>query len=237
MNGTYDTFVVSGVKPTYNGNLATYSDGYIILNGEPMEFVGGTYNTLSENRWVIRNEEKTKNTFDDGSQHDSLIKTFASMSAEYQDGAIDVDVLSRMRLCHFVSGYTKSATIALSNITTAVTSVEEAHRFGFASVADATPKYSLQDGRFSISGYFKTSGSFTAGRNIIGVIPEWEGPEINGIKCELDVPPTEEGQSDKYHIFVDVRLNGNIEVQSGAYKVGACYGIAFDGTPYMVATR
>lgn len=229
-----DSYIVSGVELTENGAIATWSNGYIVLNGEPMEFRGGTYNGNDEDAecYVVRREETLYNINANGNSVPALTRVYATLGAR-EDGAIYAGTLSEYRLKAIVTAPVESGLINTDSNLLVLTD-DLAKNFGAGSVDLATPQWRTNGYTVAINGVFVThdwSGGDPA-QNAFGTIPEWTHGAVSGIPCEISVnksngtPAVVKGLAriqDSGRVLLEFRYNG-------LYP----NAITFDGKPVLI---
>lgn len=229
-----DSYIVSGVELTENGVIATWSNGYIVLNGEPMEFRGGTYNGNDEDseRYVVRREEILYNINANGNSVPALTRVYATLGAE-ESGAMSIIELSDYRIRSFVSVPSDYGLIT-PNCPLAE-STDQARGFGAATVELATPRYQVSgNNTLSITGVFITHewGSGDPTGTAFGTIPNWSRGSVMRIPCDLHINYTT-GQPVTVKGLARVTNNGNLflDIRYGDIFPNA---ITFDGTPVLI---
>lgn len=229
-----DSYIVSGVELTENGVIATWSNGYIVLNGEPMEFRGGTYNGNDENAacYVVRREEILYNINANGNSVPALTRVYATLGAE-ESGAMNIIELSDYRIRSFVS-VPSAYGLILPNCPLAE-STDQARGFGAATVELATPRYQVSgNNTLSITGVFITHewGSGDPAGTAFGTIPNWSRGSVIRIPCDLHINYTT-GQPVTVKGLARVTSNGNLFLD---IRYGNIYpnAITFDGTPVLI---
>lgn len=228
-----DSYIVSGVELTENGAIATWSNGYIVLNGEPMEFRGGTYNGNDEDAecYVVRREETLYNINANGNSVPALTRVYATLAAE-ESGAVSVSELSDYRIRSFVS--VPSAYGLITPNCPLTESTDQARGFGAATMELATPRYQVSgNNTLSITGVFITHewGGDPAG-TAFGTIPNWSRGSVTKIPCDLHVNYTT-GQPVVVKGLARVTNNGNLFLD---IRYGNIYpnAITFDGTSVLM---
>lgn len=228
-------YIISGVETSWNGVIATVSDGWVVLDGEPMEFRGGTYNGNDENPecYVVKRTETAYNLNANGQSVAAFTKTYATLAAD-ENGAIYVGTLAEYRLKAIVTAPIESGQITVSDNSMLCQNDNNAMSFGAGSVELATPRYRYNGYTVAISGVFYTHDWSEHPANVtFGTIPGWTHGSLTGIPCDLHVnlsngsPATVKGHAritDTGGILLEFRYNG---MQSPN-------AITFDGTPIIL---
>lgn len=228
-----DSYIVSGVELTENGAIATWSNGYIVLNGEPMEFRGGTYNGNDDNAecYVVRREETLYNINANGNSVPALTRVYATLGAR-EDGAIYAGTLSECRLKTIVTATVESGLINTDSSLLVLTD-DLAKHFGAGSVDLATPRWRTNGYTVAINGVFVTHDwSEDPAENAFGTIPGWTHGAVSGIPCELSMNYSN-GTPAVVKGHARIQENGRVLLE---FRYNNLYpnAITFDGTPVLI---
>lgn len=226
-----DSYIVSGVELTENGVIATWSNGYIVLNGEPMEFRGGTYNGNDEDAecYVVRREEILYNINANGNSVPALTRVYATLGEE-ESGAVNILTLDGHRIRNLVSVMDYGGTITLGGGVRLVENNVEALNFGFQGVEEAVPRFLVKKNQLFLKGVFCLTASSNHESIVVGTIPQWEGGKMS-VKA---IKYFYWGASDTAYrqgIWANIQDNGTITVPN---IFGDMAAIIFDCTPSTI---
>lgn len=226
-----DSYIVSGVELTENGAIATWSNGYIVLNGEPMEFRGGTYNGNDEDaeHYVVRREEILYNINANGNSVPALTRVYATLGAE-EDGAMSIIALGEYRVKRLASVQDTGGVITLSeNVRLAENNIE-ALEYGYQGTDEASPRYLIKGNQLFIKGVFILTSSYNHASVAIGTIPRWEGGKMS-VKAIKQFYWGTDNVTYRQGIWANIQDNGTITVP---YIFGDVAAIIFDCTPSTI---
>lgn len=226
-----DSYIVSGVELTENGVIATWSNGYIVLNGEPMEFRGGTYNGNDEDAesYVVRREETLYNINANGNSVPALTRVYATLGAE-ESGAMSIIKLSDYRIRSFVSVRDTGGVITLTENVRLVENNVEALECGYQGADEALPRYLIKGNQLFIKGVFILTSSYDHASVAIGTIPQWEGGKMS-VKAIKQFYWGTDNVTYRQGIWANIQDNGTITVPN---IFGDMAAIIFDCTPSTI---
>ena len=224
-------YIISGMEITENGVIVTVADGWVVLDGEPMEFRGGSYNGNDENPecYVVKRTETAYNLNANGQSVAAFTKTYATLAAD-ENGAVSIYTLNKHRIRNFVSVGGTAGAITLGEGVRLVINDAEALSFGFQGVDEAVPRFLVKGNQLFLKGVFSLSVSLNHEAIVVGTIPNWEGGQIS-VKAIKFFYWGEGSGLYRQGIWANIQDNGNITVPNVFGDVSA---IAFDCTPSLI---
>lgn len=225
-------YILSGMEKTENGVIVTVADGWVVLDGEPMAFVGGSYNGNDEQAesYVVKRTETAYNMNANGQSVPAFTKKYATLGA-YESGAVDISILSRYRQKNRISLPDTLGLVSLAEGVQLVDTNSEALKYGFCGVSQTPPRFWLNKNSVSIRGVFKTQS--TSNLTVaLGTIPGWPGVESGYIKAELYFTWGTEETVYKQPGRATIGADGILTVLNETGQ--DTYAVVFDCTPTLI---
>lgn len=221
-------FFVSGGSLVSGSSI---SDGYVVLNGEFMEFRGGEFSET--NIFVVKRTETRTNVNADGQEYQSLVTSYATIGPN-ETGAVSLIDMA-VRMIPLISN-----DIAYGDIDTRwpVTSDEEAYSLEFLDKERAKLRYIVQnDNHLLIYGgiLIPQVERGQEAYNNLAVIPNWKFGAVYNIPCRVWATK-HTGQALFAHASVFIDAQGVMSLDSSTNN-GRITGLMFDGAPIWMGSH
>lgn len=238
---THKTFIVSGVelseyKSVDDELIQDVTDGFIVFDGEFMEFRGGRmYPNREENSLthIVKKKETRTNENSNGQLVGAFEITYATLGND-EEG---VSVYS-MKKANIVVPYSLSATVTLDERVQVSDNAEGCGFYVKTDTYEITPRCSVNGNIVYMYGAVthknKDNSPFDDDIAILGVIPDWAdkiGQRVY-IKCLFRFT-NDYGQNITGPGCVYIQKDGTVQFTTKGYK-SRINNVIFDGTPTFI---
>lgn len=221
-------FFVSGGSLVSGSSL---SDGYVVLNGEFMEFRGGEFSET--NIYVVKRTETRTNVNADGQEYQSLITSYATIGPN-ETGAVPLIDMIPCRMIPLVSSDGADGDI---NTRWPVTSDEQAYSMEILDMERAKLRYIVSNDNHLLiyGGIFIPQDERTQeAYNNLAVIPNWKFGAVYNIPCRVWAT-RRTGEALLAHASVSIDAQGVMSLNSPTGNSHIA-GFMFDGAPIWMGS-